>query len=376
MFYSKILIFFLFILTMVGCNSKQQKNGEVLNIELQNDVQSEKSLMSLFSIDDAIIVNPVAFQDFGEVNACFLIGDSFLVHTAFPQTVSIINRDGMIVKQIQPDYQIKEITSVDIYGNNIFILDRSAFLIHILNESLEIVGHINIPVFSQSFKILNEYQVALYTGNEVTESNSGKLIIYNYQTKKILRDFLPISEKQRKYFNFYTRYHFPVIGESVYFWDSSINDMYQVFENEIVPVFTLDYGPSKLPAGYYEQAEFQNPADFVMTLRKTDYAYRHFKFLSNQNFILITYEKGGDFLTTLYDLSNAKSLTFKNFKDDLYGLDNFNDIKLSFFIGLYDYDRFIGFLPYELLVEANVKDETLARAKEQQKNVILLGSFK
>jgi hypothetical protein len=111
-------------------------------------------------------------------------------------------------------------------------------------------------------------------------------------------------------------------------------------------------------------------------MRATSYAFRHFMVLANEKFMLIHYEKSGEFLTSLVDLKDGKTKNFTHLEDDVMGLEHLSEVKLSFFAGFFEQDKFVGFIPAEILDGADLKGDELINAKENKKNVIVIGTLK
>jgi hypothetical protein len=362
---------------LFSCDQDKADNGNnLMEIKLQEPFQQKIKLSELISIEKTLVIDSNSFLDFGEVSSIQRLGEHYVVHNAFPQTVSILDSTGKVIGQLVPDHQLRQISEVSAIDDQVIVLDRGAQMLHFYDKDLNLLKQVRIPVLAQSFKIIDSQTIALYVGNELTEFSKGKLLIYDLETEKITQDLFPISEKQRKYFNFLTQYHFVNANGKVVFWDSAMDQMYAVDKDGVKPFYHLDYGTSKLPTGYYEGLAFDNAAAFLQSMRATSYAFRHFMVLANERFMLIHYEKSGEFLTSLVDLKDGKSKNFTHFEDDIMGLDRLNVVKLSFFAGFLDQDKFVGFIPAEILEGSDLKSSKLLNAKENKANLILIGTLK
>lgn len=333
----------------VACAKQEKLDKKIDSIAISEVFESRIHLSRIAQIDSFKIVNATGYRDLGEVKYAWPFYDGWIVHSSLPAAVSRLNQRCEVIQQVVPDFRLGAITSVAVSGREIFILDRAARKIHRYDDSLKWQEEFNLPVFAQSFTMLGSRLAVLYTGNETTEYNQGKLVMYNIEQAKVLKDLIPVSEKQRKYFSFLTTYHFPKSTGETFFWDSAINFIYAVDEEGIEPVYQIDYGTWGLPEKFYDEAEFDNAYDFVMQLRKQDYAFRHFKVLVNEECILLTFEKAGDYLTSLYSRTTGRTITFSTMTDDTQVFQRLDDIKLQFFVSFYGKNSFVGFLPVELL---------------------------
>lgn len=371
-----VLFAFVFPL-FFSCNQDKADTGNhLMEIKLQEPFQSNIKLSELIYIEKMLVIDSNGFLDLGGLSSIQKFGDQHLVYNAFPESVSILDSTGKVTSQLVPDYQLKQISEVSVVDDQVIVLDRLAKLLHFYDKDLNLLKQVKIPVLAQSVKIIDSQTVALYVGNEMTDLNKGKLLIYDFETQKITQDLFPISEKKRKYFNFLTQHHFVNAGGKIVFWDSAMDQLYALDKDGTKPVYQLDYGPSKLPGGYYEGLGFDNPASFLQSMRATSYAFRHFMVLANEKFMLIHYEKSGEFLTSLVGLKDGKSKNFTHFEDDIMGLERLSEVKLLFFASFFDQDKFVGFIPAEIFEGADLKSDELLSAKENKRNVLVVGTLK
>jgi len=363
------------LVLLVSCSKNENRQELIPSFSLSESFESQIVLSKIARIDSFKVIQPGIFSDLGEIDYALPFYGGWIVHSSTPRAVSRLNEQGRITHQIKPDFKLLDITSVSVFGQNVFILDRTSRKIHQLNDSLKWERELAIPLFAQSFTMLRDDKIVLYTGNEITEYNSGKLVYFDTKEKKVINDLIPISEKQMRYFNFLTAYHFPNEANEIFFWDSAINEIYAIRNDGILPAYRLDYGKWSLPENFYETANFDNAYDFVQQLRKKDYGFRHFKILVNEEFILINFEKGGDYLTSVFDRTSRKTATFSGLTDDILFLQKLDDIKLSFFVNLYSKNSFIGFVPAELVEKADNRTPSLPDSIKGN-GVLLFGSLK
>lgn len=338
------------IIIITGCLiASCQKSEKVKGIQKirMSDIESSINLSDLVGIDSIVKIDPKGFYNLGEIKKAFRLEDRFLMHSSFPEALSILSSDGTIKSQYLPDYRLSKISSVDVHQDIIYALDRESMAIHTFNDSLIYREKFSIPFLAQSLKILQDNVVALYTGNDMTE-NSGKLVIYDLVNKKTLSDEIKISENQARYFNFLTSYNFFEVSNQVYFWDSAINELFSIgHKGATKQSFSLEYGKRAVPANFYEDATYENAYEFVVDARRKGYAHRHFKVLSNNNFIILNFDYGEQFATTLYNIKEDRSISFNEIYDDVWNNKNLEEMKLSFFTTFHGDNEFIAFLPFE-----------------------------
>lgn len=371
--YKYVLLLFL----LIACENRKAAFQQVTDVRIDEHYSPEVMLSRLIEIDTVIAIKPGRFRDFANVIHGIWLNNRYLVlHTEFPKTISLLDRLGNIVAQVLPDFQLKQITSVSAYEDKIFILDRASMRLFQYSQTLALENVYSIPVFAQSVRVVGNEKMWLYVGNEITEHNKGKLIGYNYRRNRILNDWLPVSEKQRRYFHFLTPYHFPADSRSTYFWDSSINNLFAIEGDALHPVYRLNYGKWALPDDFYETSEFSNAYEFVQTLRQQPYAFRHFNIMMNDEVLVMQFEKSGDFLTTIHHRTSGSTLTFSDIRDDIITGNALGDIKLHFFINLYGRNAFLAVIPAEWLEYINWQENESGGGLRKNANHLIMGRFK
>lgn len=338
-------------ISILSCNQINQSE-EITTIKMSNVIPKLK-LSELVEIDSLLKIDSNGFIRFGGIKKSFIFKDGILAHSIAPMSLSLLSNDGKIIAQYIPDYQMTEISSIALHHNMIYVLDRKSMEVHIFDDNLESQRKFSIPFFAQSITMLEDDIIALYVGNEITE-NSGRLIFYDIANKRAISDQLDISENQRKYFNFLTHYNFLEISNQSYFWNSPQNEIFKINEGgRISPEYFLFYGNKGVPDGFYEDAKYENPYEFVQDTRKKGYSHRHFKVLANKQFIMTNYDYGDQFATTLFSIDENKSTSFNDIFDDFWTNQSMENIELSFFTDLNKEKSFSAFLPFEYLEKSD-----------------------
>lgn len=353
---------------LISCTEKPQDHIPIINLE---EVQHSINLSDIIELDSVISIKSNGFMEFGEVKRILQTEYGILLHTSSPSSLSLSNHSGELIEQYVPDHLLENITSVSVVGDKIYVLDRPSMQIHLFNFSLEHEGYISIPFFAQSFQILSADRIVLFIGNEVS-TNDGKLITYNPATKQIIRDELDISTNHRRYFNFLTTYHFFESLDKKYFWESSSNCIYKVTaDNEVENAFKLDYGNNGVDTDFYDNAKYNSPYEFVSDMRAKGISHRHFKVLGNNTHLLIQFDHGDQFATSIYSIKNGSTFTFNDIHDNFFANTSMEAIELNFFTSLGSNDTFIGFIPFEYFNE-----EVNDFVKDPSQNYLVFGRLK
>jgi hypothetical protein len=352
----KIIVRFLAWLCLLGlscCDTKRDyAPPDLPAICIDKNFKNTVPLSELAEIDSVCMINSMHHADFGGIVSIMPLAGKIVIHTHSPATITIIDKKCNVVKQLKPDFIIERFTEVHALENELCVLNRDAQKIYILDSGLNLKTTIRIPVFAQSARFISAEKVLLYTGSEITEVHRGRLLCFDVITGKVLFDLLPVEQKQRKYFNFLTKGHFPATTNEVFFWDSRINFIYAVNKEGIHAVNKIDYGRWSLPTDFYETADFENVVAFVEQMRNQDYAFRHFRVQVNENFLLMHSVKSSEIITTIFNRVSKKSITFLNIEDDLLTGKLLSEIH-SFFVSLHDNDSFVAFLPEELMFDTD-----------------------
>lgn len=344
-----ILLVFVF-----GCKSTDKKSPKI-SIGI-GEVKENVDLSKIIEIKQEIFIKHSVFERFGDVKKAFLLNDFIYLHTEFPNTITKLTKEGQVINQFIPDFQITEITSIDFFDSLIYVLDRESMEVHLFDYEFKRKDQFKIPYFAQSLKVISADKIAFFLGNEIME-NKGRLVIYNYKDKKPIADLLEISKNQKRYFNFLTNYHFLLIRNNLYFWNSPQNAIFKLSENGLLDIdYEIDYGKKSLPKDFYEKADYDNPFEFLQDVKAKEYAHRHFKMLANNDYLLFNFDYDSAFGTTIFNIENQTSTSFKNIFDDIWTNKPFEELMLSFFLELYGNNLFIGFLPYEFFEDSCPSD--------------------
>jgi hypothetical protein len=195
----------LLLIALLSC--EQDRTQQVIKIPSSNVIPSVM-LSELIQIDSVLKIIVNEFEEFGEVRRSFLMENgNVLLHTTSSTGLTLLDPKGNVINQYFPDYLLNDISSVAVVDDIIHILDRESMEIHSFDMKFNSLGKLKLPVLAQSFSVLPNQKLSLYVGNEVTV-NKGKLLNYDVESGKILRDELPISDNMRRYFNFINRFTF------------------------------------------------------------------------------------------------------------------------------------------------------------------------
>jgi hypothetical protein len=135
----RAVLFAFAIPLLFSCDQDKADTGnQLMEIKLQEPFQKNIKLSELISLEKTLVIDSNGFLDFGEVSSIQKLGDHFVVHNAFPQTVSILDLSGKVIKQIAPDYQLKQISEVSVVDDQVIVLDRGPQALHFYDKDLNL----------------------------------------------------------------------------------------------------------------------------------------------------------------------------------------------------------------------------------------------
>jgi hypothetical protein len=368
--YIGMVLFVASVIFQACTPSSSESSVEI--IPLMDRPKASIPLSSIAQIDSLWPLESNGFQDFGEIQHLVMVPQGILIHSQTPTTLSLVNTQGKIIRQLTPDHRLTDIREVQVIGEFIYLLHKAGRQIQRLDFQFDLLQKIDLPVPTQSFQVFDANTLALYSGNDRT-SPLGKVVLYRWKDEQILFHSLPTLPNLSHYFHFLTTGHFPYSGETMLFWDSALNTLYQVQGDGLVPFRTMDYGTHGLPDEFYETERFSNVADFLLNMRKTNYAFRHFMLKANQDYLYTHFEKGGEFLTLLHHLPSGQSITFTDLMDDMVTGASLDELKISFIVALHGETSFVAFLPMEAL--ADYPSPSQNASLPTGSNLLLFGKF-
>ncbi|WKD85061.1 hypothetical protein KCTC32516_00399 [Polaribacter huanghezhanensis] len=374
-------IFILILIMSVFTNCKKD-NSITPTIEVLKGVKKTINLSQISENQRIMVIKNHDFQMIGKVKRVQKLNNNLIVQS--PSMISVIDSNGNIIKQLSVESEevispLKGMNEMKVFDGVIYVLDREVFKIYILDGNLNLKSSINLNFYCQSFEIINHNTFILYMGHTIAENNKGLFVVYNSKNNEIIDDLLPIDKNTTGYFNFLTSNHILKTSSLDYFylWDSTKNYIYEYsLKNGIKNKFYINYANSGLPNDFYETSTFKNAFDFLSKTRKKSYAFRHFDFKSNTNYLSFIFEKEGFFISTLFNFKTGDVISYQEIKDDVFT--NLSLDGLFFFGDLLDENSFVYLLPFELLSE--IEDDSklnveLKKAKAKNLDVLVFGQY-
>jgi hypothetical protein len=368
------------IMSVLICCKKD--NSKILTIDVVQNIQKTIKLSKISKNLKIMVINNYDFQLIGKVKKIQKLNSNLIVQS--PSMLSVINSKGDVIKQLRVESNevrspLKGINEMQVYDGMIYVLDREIFKIHIFDQNLNLKSSIDLKFYCQSFGIINSETFIFYLGHTTNTNNESLFVIYNRKNEKIIDNLLPINENTSRYFNVLTFKHVLKTSsvDDFYFWDSTRNYIYEYsLKNGINSKYYINYANSGLPNDFYETSSSENIYEFLTKTRKSPYAFRHFDFKSNANYLNFTFEKDNSFISTLFNFKTGNTINYKLIEDDIFtGLSH---ECLFFFSDLLDDNSFVSFLPFELL--SDIEDDgklnvELKDARAKNLDVLILGEY-
>lgn len=229
-------------------------SDNVINVKLEtNDSCLIKDIKKIFYIDDKIII--------GSENVILFFDKS----GAFKYS---INRQG-----VGPEEYLR-LSDFDISPDRerISVLDTRKKVI----LEYDLLGNFrkkrNLDNWYIGLQYLSDSLCILYSGNQVSGSNTMKFSIYDMEKSSLIDSFYPISEPKSKYLHIHSANNFSKSLNELLFCELYNDTIYTVASSGYAPLYYLDFGKHKIPSSllndsYGNIMEFQN--------KLTDYEFSY-----------------------------------------------------------------------------------------------------
>lgn len=265
-------------------NLLSNTNHYVIDIE---DVSTFK-ISNLFDELDYIKLETNDTFLVDEINK--LIVNDELIFVNSNNMILIFDLSGKIVRKLDkegkgPDEYIALTDFVlDEESQIIEILDSQAETIIYYNLNGEKVGELFIGLDAQSFIKLND-KYLFYCGNQFGDLNKYKLVYFDIDSKKILKQYIPINLKEASYLHINDNVNFSNFSDSITFWHSINDTIYYVDEEKVDPRIIIETGDNKIPEQLFK-ADYPSIVQFASKLTSSDFMYGTVNFIENDSFIL------------------------------------------------------------------------------------------
>jgi hypothetical protein len=358
------LLFFLF-----DCQRPTSERAQTKLVLTEKETPSIL-LSDVFSLDSALIIE--SDLPFGELANVFFSDKGYILHYRNPDKLVKTDYSGNVISVRAAGEGISgglgDITHSVHFEKHIYVLDREMMRLSKLNQDLQVVSGMSVPFYAQSFVMQSEDIAIFYTGNEVSDISTSKVLIYDIARQNLIAEYLPISSTLQGYFNFLTTTHLIHADSGVLFWDSSLRTVYAIKQNVMMPLYEFDFGQNGVADDFYENQRFKNSMEFILHMRRNNYTYRPFKVLANTEYFLTYFEHKGGIWASIQNVTSGHSVAFKEIKEDMITGQLLSETFTSCVVGLHGKDNIVVSIPPEYF-----RDE----AKEGFSNgMILFGTLK
>ncbi|MEM9885012.1 MAG: 6-bladed beta-propeller [Bacteroidota bacterium] len=311
-------IFFFLVFLFTACSDSVSISYDV--IDVNPDAQKSTLFSEIFKE-----VKYVRLEDtnplIGTIGKILVLKDKYIIKSSAPDIIFIFSKDGKLINKIDSEGEgpeeyssIKDI-AYDSVKEEIIILDRKKFKLMNFDLNGKFIKSSSLPFYVSSFwNTENRYM--LYCGAEITPNNDTRLIVTDKEVSKVDREFLKINPKQARFLNFFDRNNFVEFGDSIRFFYGFNDTIYNISERKITPRFIVDFGSYSLPSGVMNR-DYESSYDFIVNIRKGDFAFRIIGYAENQDYISFSFEFRGEFLLFFYEKNTQSSRLFRNLQDDI-----------------------------------------------------------
>lgn len=315
----KLGLFILLLISILfSCKKDEQAD---LNIV---DISPAKSEQLAFSdIFESVEYIPLNGKLLGRIRKVIFKNDSIYIASNSPGCITSYDKKGNQVfsfcNQGDGPGQYRSIMDFDINAskNRIEVLDRNNFMLFYYDFSGGFISGIRHFMFTNAFYRLDEERIAFYCGNEPTDFNDTKLVIYNEKKHKVEKGFIPIpKEMGKRYLNFFDRNNFLKIQDSVFFYSPFNDIIFHLTSEQLTPRTYISFGKYSLPQSILDK-EYDNVAVFMEQIRKTDYAFHLMGYQESRDAISFVFEHRGLFHLAYYDKGSGKQKIARELKDDI-----------------------------------------------------------
>lgn len=314
------LFFFLANFVLFSCKFEARQDYPVQSITI-NPADSESTLFS--EMFESVNYIPLNGDLLGEIQKIVFKNDHIYVASNLPGCITTYSLEGkqhfQFCNEGQAPGQYRAIRDFDINvpKNRIEILDRNNFMLLYYDLQGNFLGGVRHFLFANAFQRLDDERIGIYSGNEITQFNDTKLIVYNEKTQKVEKGFISIPrDMEQRYANFFDQNNFLTYQDSLLFFYSFNDTIYNFTKDNLTPRMHISFGGNSVPKDFLERG-YQNVQVFMEQVRKTDYAFKIAGYQETESFITFIFEHAGRFKLAYYNKKNGKQKIAHNLQDDL-----------------------------------------------------------
>lgn len=318
-----ILLYSFFLIANLILFSCKVEKHEVYSVKTIRVSPTDSEGILFSEIFEAVNYIPLNGDLLGEIQKIIFKNDSIYVATNLPGCITTYNLEGKQYFQFcnegQAPGQYRSIRDFDINlpKNRIEILDRNNFMLLYYDFQGNFLGGVRHFLFANAFQRLDDERIGIYSGNEITQFNDTKLIVYNEKMQKVEKGFIPIPQDvEQRYANFFDQNNFLAYKDSLLFFYSFNDTIYNFTKDNLTPRMCISFGKYSVPKDFLERG-YQNVQVFMEQVRKTDYAFKIAGYQETESFVTFIFEHGGRFKLAYYDKNSGKQKVAHNLQDDL-----------------------------------------------------------
>lgn len=260
----------------------------------------------------------------GEIYKVFELEDELLVFANGEDcNVFLFNKENGNIKKIAKKGKGPEnflsIKDISVYNNEFAILDYKKRKITQFLLNGEFSNSINLPSPFQGLSSIGRNYLALYKDVPQVSEKPGefRLNIFNKNKMSIENKFFPIDPElsweraSTKGFRFYHYF------DTLCLFQTSIDTIYNIYEDRITPRYLLNYRKYKMP----DEIFFNNKLklnEFLQYCKQSDYIWGINYFFESKKYLFFTYIYDNQLFFNFFDKYNSKSVSSYIIRDDIF----------------------------------------------------------
>lgn len=162
----------------------------------------------------------------------------------------------------------------------------------------------------------DEAEYFIYTAGQLNANSTSKLNFI--QANTLVWEQFPIqpNEYDFLYFGGVNNFYYAHPAKKLNFLYTTNDTIYELTEKGASPRMIIDFGEHKIPQEIISQ-KYEDVADFVFSMRKTDYAYGYYSFNETENHIVFGFAYKEKLYLVFYQKQSGTTKIASSFLDDL-----------------------------------------------------------
>ncbi|MBV6428333.1 MAG: hypothetical protein KIPDCIKN_02860 [Haliscomenobacter sp.] len=306
------------ILLLASCQKEAPSGLNTVSI-----APEQSARLAFSDVFESVEYIPLRGDLLGQVQKILFRPDTILIASNSPGCVTGFDAKGNQVfsfcRQGEAPGQYKSISDFNFNpsGNRIEALDLKTLSMRYYDLSGNFISGYKHFLFSLSFHRLDAERIAFYCGNQTSDYNNTKLVVFNEKNQKVERGFIPIPKALgKRYANFFEPNNFLRLQDSLLFFHYFNDTIYHLTPERLTPRTLIRFGKYTLPQSILDK-EYDNVAVFMEQIRKTEYAFHKIGYQESKDAIAFTFEHRGLFHLAYYDKRSGNQKVAHQLKDDM-----------------------------------------------------------